>query len=541
MPQPQKDVSKYACLAMFGMALGAQSLPVGDPVEDYLRMLSALGQGPQVSFNVRPLPLRGLDQIESLEVANPWRERLNQRKVAQHGWMDVELTDPQMTIYENTKYPWGQNDGAVWQGRGLTTAISVGGIFHFGPLTIKAQPRLIWNQNQGFPLSPLTRTDRSPFADPWRPGYGSSIDHPQRFGATSFSTLDPGQSAIQLDLGGASMGLSTESLWWGPGVRNAIVMSNNAGGFPHAFLGTSQPANIGVGRLEAQWIWGRLQQSDYFAAEGVNSQRFLTGIVMDFAPKAAPDFHLGLTRMYYENTPKAGLSTRDYLLVFQAVVKKDLVSADNPSGNDRRDQLLSLFWRWVQPASGFECYGEWARNDHNADMRDFQLEPDHSQGYTLGLQKVWPGPGSRLMRLQVETTNLERGTTQLVRATPSFYAHHIVLQGFTQRGQVIGAGIGPGGSSHYLGLDLFTAQGKVGAFFQRTSRDNDVYYTLSAPLNDYTRHDVQYSVGAQCERFYRSFDLGGSLTLVKEYNRDYVYRNDHMNVNATLSLRWHLP
>jgi hypothetical protein len=44
-----------------------------------------------------------------------------------------------------------------------------------------------------------------------------------------------GQSSIRLTFGPASIGLSNENIWWGPGIRNSLIMSNNAPGFKHHY------------------------------------------------------------------------------------------------------------------------------------------------------------------------------------------------------------------------------------------------------------------------------------------------------------------
>ena len=56
----------------------------------------------------------------------------------------------------------------------------------------------------------------------------------------------------------------------------------------------------------------------------------------------------------------------------------------------RENQLASLFARWVLPGAGFEIYGEFGREDHSANLRDFLSEPDHGgSSRMLGLRKMW--------------------------------------------------------------------------------------------------------------------------------------------------------
>jgi hypothetical protein len=107
---------------------------------------------------------------------------------------------------------------------------------------------------------------------------------------------------------------------------------------------------------------------------------------------------------------------------------------------------------------------------------------------------------------------------------------------------VIGAGIGPGGSAQYLGVDVFTPWGRWGGYLQRQVHDNDAYYQLAAkdPTLGFRGHDVDLTYGGSVMGFWHRLELTGSLSWIKEFNRSYMLRNDQRNVNLGLSLRWRL-
>ena len=83
-------------------------------------------------------------------------------------------------------------------------------------------------------------------------------------------------------------------------------------------------------------------------------------------PKPFPGLYLGASRLFYRYTPQGGLSFGEYLLVFQGPTKRSQTTPTNPLGDDVRDQMFSLFARWLFPESGFEAYVEWAKNDQGA-------------------------------------------------------------------------------------------------------------------------------------------------------------------------------
>jgi hypothetical protein len=512
-------------------AASAQTLTVGDPVEEYLRILQLTGRAAPGSFTVRPF---------SLDVArvgpggaHPWEARLEGAPALAAGSLGFVAHDPELRVFANSRFPSGQNDGAVWQGRGLTTALDAGGTVRWRALTVEVRPTLIYSQNSSFELAPVTVAGMPEYFYPWR-----RIDLPQRFGPEALWTVDPGQSEARVEAGGISLGAGTKNLWWGPGIRNAIIMSNNAPGFPHAFLGTNRPLGIGVGELEARWIWGRLEQSDWFDPSETSTDRFITGIVATYSPDFLDGLSFGLTRVFYVLVNEDGTPASDYFAVFQGVRKKTLASPQNPTGDDEHDQLLSLFGRWVHSESGFELYWEWARNDHAWDLRDLILEPEHSQAYTLGLQKAFGSTGRRVLVLRAELTHLEAGPTFQVRSKGTYYAHYIVTKGYTHKGQVIGAGVGPGGNSQHIGADLYAPWGRAGFYLQRDVHDNDAYYDWAAANNrDFCCHDVSLRMGAHGLWFVDDFDLGGGLVATREYKR-YFFGLDLWNLNVSLSARW---
>ena len=318
-------------------------------------------------------------------------------------------------------------------------------------------------------------------------------------------------------------------------------MSNNAPGFPHLFIGTGRPVDIKVGKVEVLWMWGELTESGYFDLVDDNDTRFITGMVFDFEPKSLPGFYVGATRVFMIDVPTGGLDLGHYSLVLQGLTKSSQATANNPLGDDERDQLISLFMRWLLPESGFEVYVEWARNDHNVDVRDVLLEPGHSEAYTIGFQKVVVLADGRYARLRGELTHLERAKTTILRATPTYYVHDIVRQGYTHRGQVIGAGIGPGANSQFLGGDVFSKWGRVGGYFRRHVIDNDALFAIVGPSRNFSIHDVAFTFGASAEVFVGEFAISANLEYTRELNRYYDSGNDVSNIRSRFALRWDLP
>lgn len=519
------------CTSLAGAGrVAGQSLPVGDTYERYLRLLQLAGRADQGSFTVRPIAADYAREATSSE-GHPWRDRLRRedREGEDLAW-DVEGAS---RVVLNTRHPWGGGDGAVWQGKGVTTLIGARVTMQWKAISVTLDPTLLYNQNAAFELAPVIVAGQSEYAYPWR-----RIDLPQRFGPKGFWTTDLGQSEVSADWRAFRVSFGTKNLWWGPGIENAIIMSNNAPGFRHLALGTVRPLDVSIGELEAQWVWGHLDQSEWFLPLAESASRFFTGVVATFSPEFLPGLSVGGTRVFQLLRGQGGVDVGEYFLVFQGIFKKGLISPEQPTGTDERDQLLSVFARWALPESGFEAYIEWARNDHNLDLQDFLLEPEHSSGYTLGFQKVTSSSTSRLVVLRGEATRLEASPTFQLRPRPTYYEHGVVTQGYTQRGQVIGASIGPGGNSQLLGVDLYEPWGSAGLHLRRNVHDNDAFWVWAAANGrSFDRHNVSFDLGGNALVFVDDFELGAGLVVTHELNR-YFFGPDVWNLNLSLSARW---
>lgn len=512
-------------------------LPVGTALDDYHRLMQVTGAVPARSVTARPsLALAPL--LEGTGGHNPWQGLLNARRTASAtvAGSRVDLLPISLDIAYNSARPWGVNDGPVWQGRGHTAAISGGIELRRGRFSAALRPTIIRSGNRDFTLSPIPgNTGLSPFAYPT--GLSQTIDMPQRFGAEPFTTFDLGQSFVRAEFGPVALGLSNESMWWGPGRLNSISMSNNAPGFGHAFLATARPTDIGIGKLSSRWVWSRLRESGYFDADASNDSRFMTGIVASLSPDGVPGLEVGATRTFLLDWRDGGPSFREATSVFIPLQKKTFVTAANPTGDDRSDQMASLFFRWAMPQSRFEVYGEWGRGDHSWDIRDLLVEPEHTSGFIAGIQKASQGSPDGFWRFAAEMTVLGAARTSTLRAPASgFYVHHLIKQGYTQRGQVIGAGIGPGSSQASFAVHRFAPWGRAGVRLQRTVLDNNRFYALQ---QSFRRHEVEPALAADLLLFRGAWDIGASVTLARLLNRYYIERNDQTNVNLGIVLRYH--
>ncbi|HKK44569.1 MAG TPA: capsule assembly Wzi family protein [Balneolaceae bacterium] len=524
----------------------AQQLPENDIYRDYLQTLTIDGILPQTDnpiylSNQRFVSFSSLDSLH-----HPW-DKLPPSLLEPYKKDDLCLApyDLQFHTYWQSLEPGGQHDGPVWQGRGFTTDFSTGFFVKYGPLSASFHPHLLFNQNRSFILSPYDPpSGRSVYAYPL-----GNIDWPQRFGRQPFWTFDLGNTYLRVDYHGWAAGLSNKLMRWGPGRQNSLLMDSNAPGFRHFFIGTSEPKDIYLGYLKTKLIWGKLLESNYFDQNPKNNERYITGITLSFNPKPLPNLQLGINRIFYETIPPDGIPARDLLQPFEALTKIHFTNNSNLGGNDQADQLISIFGRWTFPKSGLEIYGEWARNDHSWNWRDFITEPEHSRGYTLGLQKTFDLSENRILSINAELTQLEASKTGVFRGYPTFYVHHKAIQGFTNQGQILGASIGPGSSSQYLGGTLFFNRGSIKLFVQRVGLNNDFLYDSNAMLDlniqnpdrkKYWLHNIEMRLGGSFTYFWKQFETSFGFTFRRELNDYYIYKNDKSHLGLNISIRYRL-
>jgi hypothetical protein len=449
---------------------------------------------------------------------------------------ELQVLPVRSRVLYNSSYPLNVNTGAVWAGVGLSTTIEAGAEFRLGPLRGSLYPLVAWQQNGYF----RTRTNLeipgfSPLIYRGHPGF---IDWPQRHGEDAFVTVHPGQSTIWVEGFGAALGISTENMWIGTAQRAPLMMSNSGPGFPHLFLGTSAPARSRIGSFEAQAFWGQLRESDYFDFDPDNDRTFIAGATLTWQPIFLPGLFIGAHRSWLTAWDQPEWSLIHYLTEAYIDVR------GNPAGDNA---LFALFGRWVLPAARFEVYGEWGREDHWGAWVDLLREMDHTQAFVIGLQKL-SGSAERPLRVWAELAHLQHsGSARSGRGLPPWYAHGELGQGYTHRGQLLGAWSGPGSNSQIIGVDLIRADWTTGAAIERVRYDADAYYLQWANHYGETGHDASIGLWLRHEQAVgRGLRVAANANIARRQNRHWIYFTGGQpplmhwdtNVHFDTELRW---
>jgi len=528
-------------MLLLPIELMGQALSTGTPlIEDYYRREQLLGNI-DLNFSFVSYPLF---PVEAFQRENLFYPENTKADFESDIGMEKNFADNKKLIFKplpllwkqelTTHHPEGINDGAMIPARGYQTLISTGFFLKYKYLSIKLQPEFVYAANLDYDGFPNTREMTGLAHRLWYLYYDkvlNKIDQPERFGNYAYNMAFWGQSSIRFTYHSLSLGFSTENLWWGPGMRNSLIMSNSAPGFPHWTLNTVKPIKTGIGSFEGQLIMGTLKSSGFLPPEHTRNydggpayfipkredDRYLNGMIISYQPKWIPGLFIGLIRSFQLYKGDQGEKLTDYLPVLSSFAEK------NREGEELKfDAYNSLFFRFVWPKSHIEIYGEYGRSDYFWNARDLILQPDYSEAYILGFRKLIPLNDLKKDYLQVhfEITQLANNTSTFLREGGSWGTDAVVRDGYTNQGQLMGAGIGPGSNLQTVSLSWVKSLREFGIRMERYAHNEDFFF---ASVEDYRVHWVDISSTLFAHWNYRKFLF--SLELKGVVSANYQWDN----------------
>lgn len=487
------------------VAVNAQPLPVGDFREEKLRGAQLAGRVDSlVSFTVRPIAgTSGYKRLDTLST---------------RPFFSFQLLPVSLKQRYTALQPFDWNDGSMIPASGYQAQLSAGLYTRVGALEIQLHPEFVAAGNKEFKGFPQSYPDWAWYE--YHARYLNSVDAPERFGNKTYYSLFPGQSFMKLRAGPVSVGISTENLWWGPARRNSLLMSNTAPGMLHLTIHTNKPVKTPIGSFEGQLLSARLDASGYppvtvkrgYTSVKPDDWRYLSGAVLTWQPRWVKGLFLGFDRVFMNYSENLGSSLSAYIPLLSPF-EKNKTGAGNAEDALAREQLGSIFGRWLWQEEAFEFYFEYGRNDHAINTRDLEIEPEHSNAYTVGISKVFPVRSKRWRSLAInaEVTRLSAPGTSMVRELPSWYKHYQVVDGYTQRGQWLGAGIGSGSDGVTFSADLSHERESVRIRFEVVNPNLDIYRSIFR----YSGSDSKWSDRALSVAGYKKFNRLGVSADIK--------------------------
>ncbi|MDP1844333.1 MAG: capsule assembly Wzi family protein [Sediminibacterium sp.] len=460
-------VAFFICLSN----LSAQLLQSDILLQDNQRMaqMQDSSQAPKQSFTIRS---------SSMYWANQLNEPFSNKSKGKFKWVQAGYT-----MQNNSTISVGWNDGSMYPAVGLQQRFTVGAHYQNRNWSIHLQPEFVTAANkepQAYTIDPTTPN----FIARYYLYMINKLDNHYRFGTASINSFFPGQSSIRYNTKNTSIGLSTENLWWGPGIRNSLVLTNNAPGFVHFTYNSIKPINTNWGNIEFQAVLGQLHNTQYEApdneymrtvwADGIAKKpdvaRGMFGYIFSWNPKWTKNLHIGITgASYFYMSPVAITPT------------PLIIDAENKSGSA---SLSAMFFRYVMPKEQAEVYMEYGRSNRWANP--FNIFGDTiPTGYTAGFRKLFKQPHRKGgIMLSAEITQLQLPDARSIfnpesvygpPKTNSWYTNAFIGQGYSTNGQVMGASIGPGSNSQTINITWVKGMKRIGLHAERIAYNNDFY------------------------------------------------------------------
>jgi ASC-1-like (ASCH) protein len=409
----------------------------------------------------------------------------------------------------NTDRPYGWNDGAMNYSKGYQFQVSGGVYASWHNLKIQLRPEYV-----------STASGRYEINNNW----GEFTK--------SVKKVLPGQSSIRFDFGGVSLSASTQNLWWGPGIQNSMLMSNNAPGFLHYSFATNRPLKSFLGNFQFQLVSGTLKSDTSQGYEhrgfkkrpSLNNDRYFSGFTLSYQPAFMKNISFGITRVFQNY---ADNNIVKFVPKYLPVIGSFFGSAYNDTTN--RDQVLAFNTRWLFPKNHAEVYFEFGYNDAKDNFRDLMVDMSHSSGYIFGFKKLSYLNSIDYLDFGAEVTRMAQTPSYLMRNAGNFYEHGGVKEGYTNQNQIIGAGNGFGNNMQTVQLSWNRAWNKFGFIFNHIAQNpNQIITSDIANLGLRTVKWDDYSFGIQTRYRYRNILFSANMEYVNSKN--YLWKDKH---NAT--------
>lgn len=501
-----------AFLGCSAARLWAQSLPVGSAADQYLRFLQLTNQTQNSSGLVsRPLSYNHSEEQCDSALNSLVRTALHYsfRKNIYAGILPLSL-DQQYVSH----HPFYQNDGAMIPAKGYQMQLSGGVYAKLGPLSFQLRPEFVYAANQPY-------------------------QHNENFGSVpkgAYRQVFPGQSALGLAAGPVALTVSTENLWWGPGMHHSLVMTNQAPGFLHAKLHSRRPLKTPIGQFEWTLLGGRLQSNPSLPFDNENLMykpadvfdRYLNAFVVSYQPKFIRGLSIGVTRgmqQYEHEVESSGESMfRKYLpVILKPIQKKNAMDDDTKT----TDQLASAFFRWLWRKSKAEIYAEYGYNDYKKNIRDFTMNMPHAAAYMVGFKKAIALPDKGFVEAGIELLQMSQSPDLLVRNAGNWYEHGGIQEGYSNGGQVMGAAFASNAQTFQLSYQKGLQ--RTGFVLQRFQRDP----VRAAPRwNDWV---VSFSHSKPFKGFY----LQGQLQCIRSKNYGWEQERNPVQIFAKTGVHYY--
>jgi len=292
-------------------------------------------------------------------------------------------------IYYNTNLPNLENQNGFYFPKG--TGLISGFLFHYNGkyLKLTAEPQISGVFENTYSLrhkEKLVSTLNN-----------SALKYFNRTKINNFRNM-----GLAFQYSGFSLGYANWDQWWGPGIHNSIVMSNNAEGIPHYFVGTMNYQPL---RGDLDYYFKYMVSDAMYNNAG--TEYFLSAYYFNLRYK---NIEVGKSRHILNGGYNDLLwSLNDAINVF--VTKKYM---------KYWDQIVDYYISVSFPSSGLKVFIEVGFPNRSFNGENIQIYSDHAMGTNLGLRK-YGAFGKDEILFGFEYTRLVQGLHYNILPTPNWY------------------------------------------------------------------------------------------------------------------------
>ena len=203
-----------------------------------------------------------------------------------------------------------------------------------------------------------------------------------------------------------SFGFSNKNMWWGPGIHNSLILSNNSYGFYNYYFETKNNNQI-IDSLKYSFKY----LVSYPMKNYYNNSYYLTGAFLKINYSKI-EFGLGKTIISggYDNISWSGM---DAALVM--VSKINIL---------KWDQIVDLYIQYRSEKNGLYIFAEYGFPNRNFNSVNTNIYYDHQLASNIGFRKYGAFNNKNLL-IGIEYTRIIQGRYYNIMPTSNWYSNHL--------------------------------------------------------------------------------------------------------------------
>jgi len=228
------------------------------------------------------------------------------------------------------------------------------------------------------------------------------------------------------------------------------------------------------------------------------TKRVAVGMTVSYMPAFLPTLEVGGTRFYHSPYREPSQRWDAWSKPFEGIFKSSFDGRNGTAGDQNGDfdnQLASAFVRWSFPGRGADVSFEYFREDHSWDARDLAAQPESNGAVMASFRAATSRSESEIGILTFEYFDGDIPPIAQVRPVGGLYVHATLLQGHTQRGQLLGSPVGAGPmSGQSVTWERFKQKGSARMNLRRwrsrsrgTADSQGLYFNVERPIPNF--HD----------------------------------------------------